>query len=237
MKHTLLSLLCLVNLAVFGQEEERVVIVKRESNRSYRHSKPERDIDNYNAFKFDPLRMTIGELNFSWEHRIDDNMTFEVELGPTISNLGGGRFYSDPTDPSFASYETHSQMGVLVSAAIRYYPLEDSKAMNKLYISPRMKYRAYNETYSTNYGGLTDQKGGSNEFIFSFNVGYQQWLSHNFAFDYYVGMGIGSFNGSRSYLGQTYDGNTNMWSYGWIEQKAQNASVVGVIGLKVTIGN
>jgi hypothetical protein len=235
MKHTLLSLLCFINLAAFAQEE-RVVIVKREDHKSS-YKKAERDIDNYNAFKFDPLRMAIGEINFSWEHRIDDNLTFEVEMGPTVSNLNNNRFYVTDDPSTVSSYQVNSQMGFLTSVALRYYPLEDSKAMNKLYVSPRIKYRRFNESYSTNVANLADQRAGSNEFIFSFNLGYQQWLSHNFAFDYYIGMGIGSFNGNRYYLAETYDGNSNSWSYNWKEEKAQYARFVGVIGLKVSIGN
>lgn len=237
MKYTLGLLICFFGTAVFGQEDEQIIIVKRES--SVRHSKPQKpelDIDNYNAFKFDPFRMAIGELNFSWEHRIDDHATFEIELGPTISNLNGNRNYVSD-DVSSGSYRTNSGMGVLVSAAVRYYPLEDFKAMNKLYISPRVKYRRYNESYSSSLGGVSDQTGGSNEFIFSFNIGYQYWFSHNFAFDYYIGMGIGNFKGNQYYLSETYDGNTNAWSYVWKEEKAQYARVLGVIGMKVTIGN
>lgn len=235
MKYTLLSLLCFVNLVAFSQDE-RVVIVRRESGRSNHKPKPERDIDNYNAFKFDPLRMAIGELNFSWEHRLDDHTTFEVELGPTISNLGGNRGYFIEGD-AYGDYRVNSQMGVLASAAVRYYPLEDSKAMNKLYISPRIKYRNYNSSYSSSMSGISDQNGSSNEFIFSFNVGYQQWLSHNFAFDYYIGAGIGSYRGNQYFLSESYDGNTNMWSYQWKEQTARYARFIGVIGVKVTVGN
>jgi hypothetical protein len=235
MKYTLLSLLCFINLAAFSQEE-RVVIVKRESGKSGYKPRPERDIDNYNAFKFDPFRMAIGELNFSWEHRLDDHVTFEVELGPTISNLGANRGYTSEGQ-SYSSFRINSQMGGFASAAVRYYPLEDSRAMNKLYISPRIKFRNYQESFSTTMPGLEEKNGRSNEFIFSFNVGYQQWLSHNFAFDYYIGAGIGSYRGNQYFLAETYDGNTNTWSYQWKEQTARYARFVGVIGVKVTVGN
>jgi hypothetical protein len=235
MKYTLLSLLCFISLSAFSQEE-RVVIVKRESGRRDYKPKQERDIDNYNAFKFDPLRMAIGELNFSWEHRLDDHVTFEVELGPTISNLGSNRGYFTEGDPN-GTYLVHSQMGALASAAVRYYPLEDSKAMNKLYVSPRIKFRNYNTSYSSTVAGLSDQNASSNEFIFSFNVGFQQWMSHNFAFDYYIGAGIGSFRGNQYFVAETYDSNTNMWTYEWKEQTARYARFVGVIGVKVTVGN
>lgn len=234
MKYSLLSLICLVSWTLFAQEEERVVIVKRDDYKGSR-KKVERDIDNYNAFKFDPFRMIIGEINFSWEHRLNDRLTTELELGPTISNLNNNRFYVPATNSDPSSYKQNSQMGILFSAALRYYPLEGAKAMNKLYVSPRIKYRRYNSTYSSALAPT--QTAGSNEFIFSFNLGYQQWLSHNFAFDYYIGMGIGSFNGSRYYLAQSYDGNTNAWSYNWSKETAQYAHFVSVIGVKVSIGN
>lgn len=237
MKYTLACMIGLFGLTTFAQDNEQVIIVKREPNTRYsKPRKQELDINNYNAFKFDPLRMAIGEINFSWEHRMDDHTTFELEAGPTISNLGSGRYYVSNNNSS-TDYQVHSGMGGLISAAVRYYPLENSRAMNKLYISPRIKYRVYNESYSSGLSGVSDKSAKSGEFIFSFNLGYQQWVSHNFAFDYYIGMGIGSFKGNRYVLEQFYDGNSNTWTYGWNEETAQYARVVGVIGLKVTVGN
>ena len=236
MKIALLSLLTLTSISLFAQEEREVVVIRRETSPKTYKRKAERDIDNYNAFKFDPLRMAIGELNFSWEHRIGDHTTFEVEAGPTISNLGIGRF--DIVDQYPGSYEKGSLMGGLISAAVRYYPLEESKAMNKLYVSPRLKYRRYNDSYTASPGtNVSNERGGSNEFIFSFNVGFQDWVSHNFAFDYYIGVGIGSYSGNQFQLGEVYDGNTGTWTYKWTESRSDYARFIGVIGLKVAVGN
>lgn len=239
MKRLLLTTLLFSQLVSFAQEGERIVIVERENHSKARHRdpKPELDINNYNVFKFDPLRMAIGEINFSWETRIDDHLTLEIEAGPTISNLGANRFYVSPGTGTGMDYTENSGMGVLLSAALRYYPLEDYKAMNKLYVSPRIKYRRYTDNYTSTTPGVSDERAGSDEFIFSFNVGFQGWVSHNFAFDYYIGAGIGSFSGNRYYLASTYDGNSNTWSYDWKEEKANYARFVGVIGMKVCIGN
>ena len=238
MKKALVVLMSLTALGTYAQEDEQVVIVRQSTGTKARRApKPERNVENYNAFKFDPFRMAIGEINFSWEHRIHEKTTLEVELGPTVSNLGRNRFYTQPAEPGMGTYRRNSSMGVLVSAAVRYYPLEDFHAMNKLYVSPRFKYRRYNEFSSSDEPSLSDIRGYSDEFIFSFNVGYQAWLSNNFAFDYYIGAGIGSYNGKTYQPLSTYDGNTDTWSYTWQPITSRYARFVGVIGMKVTIGN
>lgn len=193
----------------------------------------ERNVENYNAFKFDPLRMTIGEINFSWEKRIDEKVSVEFELGPTISNLGGNRFFYD----SYNQYQINSRMGGLISAAVRYYPLEGSWAMNKLYISPKLKYRRYNSEFTSLDIPLPNQSAFSNETMFTFNIGYQQWLSDNFAFDYYIGMGIGGFRSTNYSVNSIYNGNTQTYDYSWSKYTNDFTRVIGVIGVKVTIGN
>ncbi len=237
MKKALLILLSFIALGANAQEDEQVVIVRQSDYKKPRKApKPDRNVENYNAFKFDPFRMAIGEINFSWEHRFHEKATFEIELGPTVSNLGRNRFYTQPGD-GMGTYRRNSSMGVLASAAVRFYPLEDYFAMNKLYVSPRFKYRRYNEIITAENLSLNDTRGYSDELIFSFNVGYQAWLSDNFAFDYYVGAGIGSYFGKTYNVNSMYDGNTDTWIYSWQPVTNRYARFVGVIGMKVTIGN
>lgn len=211
------------------------VVVRQQggSSKTTKRKSVERNVENYNAFKFDPLRMTIGELNFSWEKRIDDKVSVEFELGPTISNLGGNRFYFD----SYNQYQINSRMGGLISAAVRYYPLEGSWAMNKLYISPRIKYRRFNSEYTALDIPLPNQAAYSNETMFTFNVGYQQWLSDNFAFDYYIGLGIGGYRATNYTMSSIYNGTTMEYDYSWKKYTDDYTRLIGVIGMKITIGN
>jgi len=227
MKIALISLLGLISFTTFSQEET-IVVVRQDDYRRKKKS-TDRNVENYNAFKFDPFRMAIGEIGFSWEHRIEEKTTVEFELGPTISNLTNSGFHDQYNYGS-----SHSAMGVLVSAAVRYYPLEDYQAMNKLYISPKFKYRRFNQAYDVaiNGTGLSEQMGYTNEYIFSFNLGFQQWLSNNFAFDYYIGAGIGSIQGKT--YNYVYG---DMGQYTWQSSPIRDAKFLGVIGMKVTIGN
>ena len=135
-------------------------------------------------------------------------------------------------------------MGVFASAAFRFYPLDGRPAFNQLYISPKFKYRRYNESIeavdNVNSGmpsSLSDIKGYSNEAIFTFNFGYQQWLANRFAFDYYIGFGISSY-AARTYTPSSgYDGNTGQWTEVWTQDNTRYARFVGTIGIKVGIGN
>lgn len=233
MKKTIGLVICI--LSSFSLLNAQQVVVRQQSGatKSTNRKYIERNVENYNAFKFDPLRMTIGEINFSWEKRIDDKVSVEFELGPTISNLGGNRFYYD----SYNQYQVNSRMGGLISAAVRYYPLEGLWAMNKLYISPKIKYRRYNSDYTSLEIPLPNQSAYSNETMFTFNVGYQQWLSNNFAFDYYVGLGIGGYKSTNYSMNSVYNGNTQAYDYSWKKNTENYAKLIGVIGMKITIGN
>lgn len=211
-----------------------MVIVKQNEYRkpsSTRKPRELRTVECFNAFKFDPTRMIIGEINFSWETKIKDRLSLEFELGPTISNLqiGGGNHFID-NGP-----EARSKMGILLSGGLRYYPLDDSPVFNNLYVSPRVKFRRYNEMYHDMNDVLADQRAFSNELIFSFNVGYQQWVSEKFAFDYYFGLGIGSYRAKSYYIASSYNDITGEWTNVWDEQNEYAARLRGVIGIKVSI--
>lgn len=231
--------------SVFAQDRE-VVIIERNSNSSARKSsEPKRLVNHTEVFKFDPLRMAIGEINFAYEGRINDQTSFEVELGPTVSNLGRNRFVV--YDGNSSAFGRQPGMGVFASAAYRFYPLDDRPVFNQLYVSPKFKYRRYNEIIDASvYSGngtppvgnvLEDKRGYTNEAIFTFNFGYQQWLANRFSFDYYFGVGIGSYYSATFRPMSVYDGGTGAWLNTWEKIETRNARFVATIGLKVGIGN
>ena len=242
MKKITLLFFCFAGFYSQAQDERQVVIIDRNSPtyRSTTASTPRRLVDHKHVFKFDPIRMAIGEVNFAYERRIDEQSTLEVELGPTVSNLGRMRFDQGGMNVYFSR---QSNMGVLASLAYRFYPLDGRPAFNQLYISPKFKYRRYNETLhaedNMNTGmpsTLSDTKGFTNEAIFTFNFGYQQWLAQRFSFDYYIGFGLASYS-SKSYTPDTgFDGNTGQWTEVWRPQTVNYARFVGTIGIKVGIG-
>ena len=81
---------------------------------------------------------------------------------------------------------------------------------------------------------LESIRGFTNESIFTFNFGYQQWLADRFSFDYYFGIGIGS------YASTTYQASSefinNEWQESWLKQDDKYTRFVATIGMKVGIG-
>lgn len=217
-------------------QEEIIVIDRSRTKKTVNDNMPRRMVEHKQVFKFDPLRMSIGEINFAYERALNEYSSVEVELGPTISNLGRNRF-SNIIGPG--SNRQISQMGVFASAAFRFYPLDDRLVFNQLYISPKIKFRQYNE--STEYSSLETgnsgtRDGSSSETIFTFNFGYQQWLANRFSFDYYFGVGIGGYRGTSYSAFEEYNGNTNSYSIVWQENKENFARFVATVGIKVGIG-
>ncbi len=222
--------------SLFAQEQ--VVIVRNEKNsRPVRKETSDRIVENRDAFKFDPLRMFVGELNFAWEHSLGERTSMEIELGPTISHLrllGNNDFHIGGFNNT-NSYSV-SQMGVLVSAGIRFYPLEDYKVFNRMYVSPKLHFRNYNIGYNSP-DIPNDARGVNNQFSFLFNIGTQRWYSDNFALDFYAGLGIGSVNSSSYLQSFLYDGNTGLYTSEWKKYNETYARILLNFGMKVAIGN
>jgi len=235
MKKIIVGMLLMSSIYSYAQEEI-IIIDRSRTKKTVNDNMPRRMVEHMQVFKFDPLRMSIGEINFSYERALNEYSSVEVELGPTISNLGRNRF-SNIIGPG--SNRKISQMGIFASAAFRFYPLDDRLVFNQLYISPKIKFRQYNEIteYNSLETGTTGMRdGSSSETIFTFNFGYQQWLAERFSFDYYFGVGIGGYRGKSYSAFEEYNGNTNSYSIVWQENKENFARFVATIGIKVGIG-
>ena len=213
-----------------SQEEKYIVLDKNDLKAMKKEPKKQILVENDYVVKFDPTRMLVGELGFSYEKVFGLHSTYELELGPTISNLYNyNHFYYS------GNYSTQSGLGVFASAALRFYPMHD--ALNGFYVSPKLKYKAVNTQYIDQTGILGNENGSKNQYTFMFNMGIQTWLSQQFSLDFYAGMGIGySYNRDLLY-NTTYDPNTQQYVAQWTKQKYQNAHVMCNIGVKVGIGN
>jgi len=215
----------------FAQEEGKVVYVRMDKPKD---NKPARMVDLDNVFKFDPLRMLSGEINFAYERRVGDKSSFEVELGPTVSQLGGFQF---GTNHSYGGYAS-SRMGMFGSIGFRYYPLDDRVAFNGFYVSPKYTYKNYNVNYSIpNDATAPTVDGYDNMSNFTFNVGIQTWVAKNFSIDYYAGVGIGNYKSMYVNYLTVYDPNTQTYVTQANKETSNDFRYVVTLGLKIGIGH
>jgi len=227
---------CLIALTLsssfFAQDE--IIIIDRSKSRF----KTERDIvknENIQVFKFAPISLLDGEILLGYERQLTAKGSFDVELGPTISKIGfgiGGHFV-DPLQPSVGE---QSGMGVVLGAAYRYYPLDETEALNRFYISPQFRYKVYNHTVHDYSGVITeDARGNETMANFFFNFGFQRWISRTFSLDFYFGVGIGHQT-RRDYTYESFFNGTD-WEFRWLEDNVSGARYVVNTGIKIGIGS
>lgn len=224
--------LLMATISSYAQDE--VIIIDRNN---YRQPRKERQLklnDNIQVFKFSPLKMLIGEINFGYERQIGQKGSIDLEVGPTISQIGIG-IESHLVDPFNPSAVQSGALGLVLGAGVRYYPLDETEALNRFYVSPVLKYKLMNTLYEDASGIITDTRKGSKSMMnFYFNFGYQVWLSKSFSLDFYAGFGIGMHTETTYFT--TSEFVNNEWIYGWEEDIASGAVYVGNIGVKVGIG-
>ena len=225
----------LLSSGFYAQEQQIIVVEQGDGRyRSPRKSSEVKVVDNSWAIKYSPTQILAGEINLSLELKVEERTSLEFEIGPTISNIGEMRF-TNLIDPTYV--ESNSGIGMLLSAAVRYYPMDEYKVMNRFYVSPKLRYRSYNTIYESMTYDLNDQRGTMNQFGFIFNVGVQTWLSQSFAVDYFIGMGIGYKNERTYTVSETYDGNTNTFNANWVSDYKSGANYIVHMGIKLGIGN
>ena len=215
-----------------GIAQDELIIVDRGSRRET-EKKPLRLNENTSVVKFSPTQMFVGEINFSYERQTSKYSSFEVSLGPTISNIALGNVQSHIIDPWGYSYRT-SRMGAFGEVAYRYYPLDQTEALQAFYISPLLKVKMMNFGIVDGTGLLPDTKGSDLRASFALNVGYQWWMSKSFCMDFYAGMGIGYQQLKDSYVSTEFiDPN---WVSVWKPSNSTGARYVFNFGFKVGIG-
>lgn len=228
----LLGFLVSQSFTTLSQDEKYIVLDKNDLKALKKQPRKQILVENDYVIKFDPTRMLVGELGFSYEKVMGINSSVEFEFGPTISNLYDNNHYYYY---SSNSYHTQSGIGVLASAAFRFYPMQE--ALNGFYVSPKLRYKSVNTMYIDQTGTLSDETGTKNQYSFMFNMGMQRWLSNQFSLDLYAGLGLG-YSYNRDFIYNTfYDPITSQYTSEWTKQKYQGARVVANIGLKVGIGN
>jgi hypothetical protein len=222
----------LITSSVFSQEE--IIIIDR-SKTNYKTQQEFKRNENTQVFKFSPFSLFDGEILFGYERQLTAKGSFDVELGPTISKIA----FEVPGHIGGSSAPAPGEtggLGVVLGAAYRYYPLDETEALNRFYISPQFRFKVYNHTVQDYSGLITDVVRGNETMAnFFFNVGYQSWLSSTFSIDYYFGIGIGQYT-SRDYFAESFfEGNE--WQHRWLEQTRSGARYVLNAGIKLGIGS
>lgn len=232
MKIVSVVLTVLLSAGAFAQEE--IIIIDR-SKVDYRKNKEVKFNDNIQVFKFAPLNLLAGEIAFGYERQLGVKGSFDLELGPTISKIGFGidSHLGNSYEPQIGE---SSGMGVVFGIGYRYYPLDETEALNRFYVSPVFRYKVYNHTVQ-DYSGFVPgvQRGNQTNANFSFNFGYQTWASETFCLDFYMGVGIG-MRTERDYFSESFFEN-NEWKYRWVENNQSGARYLLTAGIKVGIGS
>lgn len=216
-------------------QEERIVIV--EKGRSRKEPKDFKIVDNNYVMKFSPIQMLRGEINLGFEKTIDEMSSFEIELGPTISEVGfmvNENHYNDPFGGTGTQRETG--MGFFGSVGYRFYPMDGLKVLNGFYVSPVLKYRLYNFGLTDYSQILGDTKGSEGQAMFTFNVGVQRWYSDHFSMDFFVGLGLCQEVHKTAQVQYLYNGSTGEYDYSWNRYSYDGVRFSGTMGVKIGIG-
>lgn len=235
MKKTILTTItALLVIVTSGIAQEEIIVIEQ-NNRTRREKKPIRLNDNTSVIKFTPTQMLVGEINFSFEKQLSKFTSLEISAGPTISNIAFGNVNSHFIDPWGGGYAYQSSgLGFFTEVGYRYYPLDETEALNRFYLSPTLKYRLMNFGLHDASGVLAPTKGNDMQMNFAFNVGYQLWLSKSFAMDFFTGLGIGYQQRKNFQPEQVFIDNN--WTSQWTDRSSSGARYVFNFGVKVGIG-
>ncbi len=233
----LILVLFTLGFSFAGNAQRDIVIIDKGygSDREVFKKQPRLN-DNTSIVKFSPLQMIVGEINLSYELQTSIKGSVEFGLGPTISNIGfGGQ--SHLLNPWGGTQQETAAMGFFASVAYRYYPLDETEALNRFYISPVLKYRMYNFGLNDLANGLDPIRGNEVNANFTFNFGYQVWVSKSFALDFFTGIGIGMETVNSAYSQGVYNPITLTYDYNWKETSITAARYLFTMGIKVGIGS
>ena len=234
MKFIATTVFAFLAFSMFAQED--IIIIDKSDLKDFK-VKRERDIklnDNTQVFKFAPLNMLVGEINFGYERQLSQKGSIDLEVGPTISkiSLGVQSHYIEPgMQPTSAE---NSGLGFFAAVGYRFYPLDETEALNRFYVSPILKYKLLNHSVEDLSRTLDDATGTDSQVNFYFNFGYQLWAAKSFSMDFYGGVGIGYQHRVDHRIQYEFVGND--WQYYWQKNEAKGARYVANIGLKLGIG-
>jgi hypothetical protein len=195
---------------------------------------------NTRIIKFSPLQLFRGEIAWAYEEAIQERMSFEISVGPTLSNVNAfeptHEFPFDPNVNQSPNVSGQSKVGFMGSASIKYYPIDNQTALHGFYVEQEFKYRVYNDLLVDQQDILEDRKGSINQARFSTIFGSQRWLSDNLSIDFFGGVGLNFSTSRTSFVLYSVDQQTFEESYEWEESVAKGVNYYITAGVKVGIG-
>ncbi len=195
--------------------------------------------DRKYVIKYAPLQIFFGEVPFSFEHAFNDKMSYEVTLGPSFSNFGLSADRFGIKESKFIRANDVTKVGVVASAAFRFYPLANGNAPKGFFISPELKYRLFRLEYQDFDNGqfyMGTHTRNMNHFIVRFNVGYQFLMRNSFAMELFAGFGINSRNGQFPANVNSYDPSTQGNITTLTEKKYSEVIAHFTFGFRVGLG-
>lgn len=226
------AIFCLLCVG-FTQAQEEIIIIDKAN---YKESKQKeiRLNDNIQVIKFSPLAMLVGEINFAYERQVSQKGSIEIGLGPTISKIGLG--FNTHFISNVGNYSVNPGMGFFTSFGYRFYPLDETEALNRFYVSPVVRFKLLNYSYTDHDGLLGSQKASDTRVDFLFNCGYQMWASKKFSVDFFGGIGIGQRNEVEYFMDSQYTPQ-GTWEYMWVKNSNSGARYVATCGILLGIGS
>ncbi len=199
------------------------------------------------VFKVQPDRFIFADYELGAEYRFSKKWSVEIESGFTRSHVAIERFYIEPPLIPYASYSSsklESAIGYAGSLSFRYYFREKASQLAQWYISPRFKFRRYNEhyyfkhsNYQTNESYTVETDGYLNETFISFAVGNQFWIFKHFGLDVYGGVGFGHFYGEYHAIGEKPPGFMGFYKYYHFKTATlEKMYIFPSLGIKMSVG-
>lgn len=227
-----IAVLAFIGFNFWSFAQENVVVVDRRRGR-----REPRIVDNTYVVKFTPTQIVMGEFNVGLEYVVNDMSSLELEIGPTFSNIGF-QVTDSHTDPwgGMGNVSNTTRAGFFMGLGYRFYPMDNARVLNHLYISPVMKFRIFNYGLEDHSGTLAPTKGNENQFLFTFNVGRQWWFSEHFSMDLYGGLGFAYEVHNDKYMEAIYNPDTDNYDYQWTENRFNGVRIAATLGLKFGIG-
>jgi len=232
MKKSILSIFLVLFAFSFVNAQETVYVLKDKKTKKNRIN-TDRTVEHMNVLKYDPLQTITGEVKFSFERVLSQKTSLEVSLGPTLDGLSSFRAFNG------FSFVSEGRLGMVAELGYRFYPLDDTPALNRLYVSPVVGWKIYNSRFNPDdnfYPGLESEDFNRQRGFFTFNIGMQSWLAKSFSIDYYAGFGLAMLRENNFFISEIYNPETEIFETSLVKNSFNSNVFQFKLGVKVGIG-